>query len=450
MAHSAAIDPKVAAALDAARAAVAELQACGDLVADARDAITVVREVEALARSVRSCQVGLVAEIEGRGLHQADGHASAKVMVRHVANLSEAEAARRARSAKALRDLPAVAEAFAAGRIGGCQVERMARTHANPRVRDAFLALDEDLAVAAARATFRELDLLLANWEQLEDEDGARDRNQRNHEHRDAAMVQDPDGSWRLVARFGALQGAEARAVFDAFIEGEFAADWAEARAQHGDATSAADLARTDAQRRADALARVFERAAACRADAPGGTKVVTNVVMDHETWERQLRRLAGQEPEPFHPGLGLGAEGHGAGRRCTTLNGHLLDPTEATVAALLGHVRRVVVGADSVVIDLGRTRRLFTGAAQLAARLTATTCYWPGCHVPVGDCQTDHLVAFNGPRRGRTDPGNGGPACGRHNRHKEHGFSVHRDRSGALHVYRPDGSEISGGPRAN
>lgn len=445
MGSSAASEP-VAAALTALRVAVVRLQACGDLAVDARDAVTVIREVEEVARSVRSCQVGLVAEVDRRGLHKPDGHASAKVMVRQVANLSEAEAARRARSARALRDLPAVAEALAAGRVGACQVERIARTHANPRVREAFVGLDADLAVAASRATHRELDLLLANWEQLEDEDGARDRNQRNHENRDAAMVQDPDGSWRLIGRFGAQQGAEAHAIFRAFIEGEPAADWAEARSRLGEAASASDLDRTDGQRRADALAKVFDRAAACRADAPGGTKVVTTIVMDHPTWERELRRLAGQEPEAVRADLRLHPEGASMAHRCGTLDGHLLDPTEAAAAALLSHVRRAVVGAESVVVDLGRSRRLFTGAAQLAARLSATTCYWPGCHVPVSACQTDHLVAFNGPRRGRTDPGNGAPACGRHNRHKEHGFSVRRDPSGVLHVHRPDGTEI---PRA-
>ncbi|MGI8938844.1 MAG: HNH endonuclease signature motif containing protein, partial [Iamia sp.] len=90
---------------------------------------------------------------------------------------------------------------------------------------------------------------------------------------------------------------------------------------------------------------------------------------------------------------------------------------------------------------------RLFTGAAQLAVRLSATHCYWPGCHVPVTDCQTDHLRPWDdrgGTRLGgSTNPGDGAPACGRHNRFKEHGFTVHRDHTGTCHVHRPDGTEI-------
>ena len=43
----------------------------------------------------------------------------------------------------------------------------------------------------------------------------------------------------------------------------------------------------------------------------------------------------------------------------------------------------------------------------------------------------------------GRTNPGNGGPACGRHNRLKDHGFAARRDARSRMHVYRPDGTEI-------
>ena len=105
------------------------------------------------------------------------------------------------------------------------------------------------------------------------------------------------------------------------------------------------------------------------------------------------------------------------------------------------------MIGADSVVIDLGRTQRLFTGSARLAAQLANTECFWPGCHVPVSQCQIDHLTPFterdDGGGGGSTNPGNGGPACGKHNRHKEAGYTVWRDPTGRWHVHRPDGTRI-------
>ena len=77
---------------------------------------------------------------------------------------------------------------------------------------------------------------------------------------------------------------------------------------------------------------------------------------------------------------------------RCSTLDGEPVEATEAVAHALIGHIRRVVIGSDSVVIDLGRERRLFTGAAALAVKLSQTTCSWPGCLVPVTQCQCDHV----------------------------------------------------------
>jgi hypothetical protein len=82
-------------------------------------------------------------------------------VVRHVANLSNAEASRRERCAKALRSLPAVRGAFAQGRIGSCQVERIARAHANPRVRSAVEANEASFAAEARSQAYRVFDRMV-------------------------------------------------------------------------------------------------------------------------------------------------------------------------------------------------------------------------------------------------------------------------------------------------
>jgi hypothetical protein len=50
----------------------------------------------------------LVESIQRRVLHTADGHGSAKIMVRHVAHLTKAEATARAKTARLARDMPKV------------------------------------------------------------------------------------------------------------------------------------------------------------------------------------------------------------------------------------------------------------------------------------------------------------------------------------------------------
>ena len=82
---------------------------------------------------------------------------------------------------RALRDLPAVAQAYAAGTIGRCQVNRIAVVHANPRVVARFIAMDAQVAVLAQRLSYEELDRRLTRWVRAADEDGTADRSRRRH-----------------------------------------------------------------------------------------------------------------------------------------------------------------------------------------------------------------------------------------------------------------------------
>ena len=139
----------------------------------------------------------------------------------------------------------------------------------------------------------------LTDWERLEDEDGAGDRAARAHRNRNARLDCGLDGVWDFLAKFGGIQGAEIAEIFSHFVEAERMADWAEARARIGDGATADDLLRTEPQRRADAFHAAMRAAASAWAAAPGGSIIVTNIVMDLTTFERQLRRVAGTDPGP-------------------------------------------------------------------------------------------------------------------------------------------------------
>jgi len=461
------IDRDVAAAIDRVRSGLGTLLSLGVDPFDAGDAITMVRELEVIGRQAAALAIKVHSNIDERGLYAADGHGSAKVMVRHLGRLSGEDAHRRSQAARALADLPCVATALAAGRIGMSQVTVITRAHANVRVRRLLCGQDEALARSATMDPFDVFEDKVRDWVRLMDADGARDRNQRSHENRDLRLHQDLDGTWHISGGCASLQGAELDTIHRHFVDVERAADWAEARDRLGHAATEHDLIRTEAQRRADAWT-AMARAAATAVGASPST-IVTNIVIDRDTFERECIRFAGGtparpeptfDPQPETPGHGADGDetkddedddpdrrrGHPARRpRSHTLDGHWIEPTEAVAAALVGHVRRVVMGSDSVVTDLGRRSRLFTGSAALAVRLASRHCYWPGCWVPVTDCQIDHLRPWSEPGGpgGRTDPGNGAPACGRHNRLKHHGYAAHRDAAGQIRVTRPDGTEI-------
>ena len=65
-----------------------------------------VRQLEVLGRRLHAVQLDVQDRIDRSGVFKADGHASAKVMVRHGANLSNGEALRREQAVKMLRALP--------------------------------------------------------------------------------------------------------------------------------------------------------------------------------------------------------------------------------------------------------------------------------------------------------------------------------------------------------
>ena len=184
-------------------------------------------------------------------------------------------------------------------------------------------------------------------------------------------------------------------------------------------------LERSAAQRRFDALRAIFERAVSTAADARSPEPVV-NVVVDQATFEAWI--ADGPTPD-----VDVDA------RRCETVDGVQVAPADVVALASSGHVRRVVMDGAGVVINLGRKVRLFTGSARQAALLHGTRCLWPGC----GRHRThiDHTLDWQ--FEGLTDAANAGPMCPRHDRHKNHGYTVRRDTRWRWHTHRPDGTEI-------
>jgi Domain of unknown function (DUF222)/HNH endonuclease len=77
--------------------------------------------------------------------------------------------------------------------------------------------------------------------------------------------------------------------------------------------------------------------------------------------------------------------------------------------------VTRVLLSQDSVTIDVGRSRRVVSGALRKALRMRDGHCQWPGCERAASLCQGHHLVHWiDG---GETALGNMVLLCPRHHR---------------------------------
>jgi hypothetical protein len=101
-----------------------------------------------------------------------------------------------------------------------------------------------------------------------------------------------------------------------------------------------------------------------------------------------------------------------------------------------------VVLDSAGIVVDQGRTRRLFTGPLRDAVLLAQHWCTWPGCERRSGQCQTDHTAPFG--EGGITATRNGNAECGFHNRHKQRGYRTWRDpTTHRWHIRRPDGTAM-------
>ncbi len=164
------------------------------------------------------------------------------------------------------------------------------------------------------------------------------------------------------------------REILEHFADAEFHADWDEARSRVGDDVTPADLARTAAQRRMDALHAIFLAAAA----TPPGSKPpepAVNIVVDQATFEAAIAARS-----PTSPRRGHGRAGDPTKRRCETIDGDLVDPCDAVIAAFVGHVRRVVFNSQSCTINLGVASRLFRGASRAGVVAPRHPTSWPGC----------------------------------------------------------------------
>ena len=406
--------------------------------------------LEFVHRVVGAAQVDNLARIDAGRLHRIDGHRSVKAHARHVLKLAPEEAARRVRAARGLREMPEVAAALRSGRIGFDHVQVLVRVHANPRIKDKVPARQEKFLRWASEESFDDFKLKVLDWERTVDLDGGFKDNERNHENRTVRLVHnDIEKIWDLSGHYASDQGARMREILDHYVEMLWKADWAEARGRLGDAATMSDLKRTDAQRRADALARIFDDAAGAPADT-SAPAIVHNIVWSAEAY-LGLAELLGSDAAALdtHWSASLSDQSLQRGQwcdpdryRCSTLDGVPLEPVEQFMSSLVNRIRRVVVNTKGVVIDLGRKARLFTGSARLAAQLQSPHCVWPGCDLPTSRCEVDHLHDYG--RGGPTNPDNGAPLCGFHNRWKQKRFSITRDPvTGRWRTYRPDGTVI-------
>lgn len=333
---------------------------------------------------------------------------------------------------------------------------KLSAAYGNKRVRDRFDEFAPLLLDNAEQLPYSDFAVTVDVFESKADEDGAHDVRDEQVEGR-KARVTDVGGSLDIRVTGGdGLVTAEMIAIHARFVELEYQKDLEARRVEHGDMADGFALARTDRQRRFDAIVGLFR--AAMASDAVGlPAEPLVNIVVDAHAWgllllDAQLSSSTDLDGNPIDPFTGLPVDASVGlldnastlvSSVCETSNGVQLHPHDVLRASLAGHVRRTVVDSRRVVIDQGRKQRLFTGNARRAAKLLIRRCERAGCELPAEWCDVDHVDEWDRDG-GSTDQANAAVLCGSDNNDKhEHRWRIKRASNGHGYTVRADGTIV-------
>lgn len=415
-----------------------------------------VERLELAARALDARRLAARAAAELGGTPALDGHKSTQAYLRATCNQPSSVALIEIRRARLCRDFPQIGEALMTGRIGLGQIDELVRIRRNPRAAKYLDHAAVDMLLGhAEHLPIRDFGNVVDHWLMWADPDGAWHDQSETIDQRTAHVIS-TNGDLLIGATGGDALTAEAmRNIFIHFVELEFRKDCEARRAMHGERADEFPLPRTDSQRKFDALVTIFERAYTNTGDGKMPDPVV-NILCDQRTLHDLLGRAGIALATGEHVDLDtltkqqidavlaefVNDPASILSRRCETSSGQQVAPQLLLRALLTAHVRRVVLDANSTVIDFGERKRLFTGNARIAATLLERFCQHPGCEVPADRGEIDHNESFvDG---GRTDQSNAGPTCGPHNRHKyEHGWRRRRADNGRIYNVRSDGTLV-------
>jgi hypothetical protein len=399
----------LAAATDAALWSVADADLAGLVVAAGR-----------LVARAQGLLLRLVGEADARDVLTADGATSSAVFLRHRLRLSPAEAASCARTARAIRTVAAqTGAACAEGRVTAGQAAVITRAVGElpaPARAQAERTLLEHAATYDPVVLGRLGRRIAAHVDPGADEaaDAAALARAEERAARRVELSLSPDGeggTW-LRGRLDAEGTAVVRAALDPL------------GAPRPSTAEGPDM-RTAGRRRGDALIEACRRLLAGGAlPATGGDRPLVVVTVP-------LRTL--------RDAVGLGVLDDGT-------------PISAAAARRLAcdaAVLPAVLGGASQPLDLGRTRRLFTGPLRRALVLRDRGCAFSGCDRPPGWCEAHHIRhwAAGGP----TTLGNGVLLCGAHHRLIERGdWEIRLAADGVPDFHPPPWVDPARRPRRN
>jgi len=293
----------------------------------------------------------------------ADRGIDAAGVLRSVTHCSRREADKRVRRAEALVAMPGLAAEFSSSAIPSETVDALLRAAqlTSPEVVDADTKLLASCASKPADISARDIRDWIHRHQQASD---AEERLDRQRKARRAMWFTNPGGMLVCNVEFDPITGAAARARLEAETDALWRSD--------GGRDGSPDDVRTPAQRRCDAMARLFgvpspnEGDIGSEAAASGRVAATVVIVAD----------------------IGV-VNGTNPGGRCEIID---TGPVPASILATLGSDttwRGALFDGPGRPLWLGRKRRLASADQRLMAAIRDRGCV--NCAAPASRCQTHH-----------------------------------------------------------
>ncbi len=348
-----------------------------------------------------------ITAFEATAEYRAEGHASTIGWLRHHRHAKAADASRRRGLARACRRFPLAADALAAGEITAEHVVLLDRA-CRREWEDAFTAAEPELVAAAAGGRYLDFEQLVRAFVDRLDPTAADDKAKRAIEDRWARLSDSLDAAGHLEGWFPDTDKQILRAELERIYHQLLDADRAEARDRLGRDPLPSELARTHANRMADAVIVMAQRSAAHPGDDLGAASVpAVTIHLNASMLMAFLKALAAQRPIEVPDDALVELD-----------DGTPVAPATAFQALLVGFVNAVIYGDEGEILHYGRRRRLFSPPQAAALRAKYRRCTHPyGCDNTGPLLQSDHIVEHQD--GGPTDIDNGQPRDGPHNRWK-------------------------------
>jgi hypothetical protein len=318
---------------------------------------------------VRACRVRdeqelfiarVAAEFAKRDKYDYDGFVSPIDWMRFNGHVTSGSAANSVAVGESIQRMPESVEAMAGGEIGYAHLTVMARTAEALGER-----FDESALIKKARENSPgKFHFICTHYRHAADPKKYADEQAEQVQQRRLKLSRWMDGSVLLSGSFDPEGGAVILTVVGSM-------------ARKTGAHDERDLE----QRQADALVELA---------AGGGSQAQIQVTSSLET----LRALPGAPAADLELSLPISAR---------TVERLACDAT----------ITRIILGSDSVVIDVGRARRTISGPTRKALNARDRGCTWPGCERPATWTSGHHLVHWI--RGGTNDAPNLTLLCRRH-----------------------------------